>query len=36
MLVSVGFADAGLKSGTHGVLIIGRDLGHMASGGFGF
>ena len=35
MLVSVEFADAGSKSGTHGVLIIGRDLDHMAAGDIG-
>jgi hypothetical protein len=35
MLVSVEFADAGTKSGTHGVLIIGRDLEGIAEGNIG-
>jgi hypothetical protein len=35
MLVSVEFADAGTKSGTHGVLIIGRDLDGIAEGDIG-
>src|SRR5271168_906166 len=35
MLVSVEFADAGTKSGKHGVLIIGRDLDGLAEGDIG-
>jgi hypothetical protein len=35
MLVSVEFADAGMKSGTHRVPIIGRDTERPESGDIG-
>jgi hypothetical protein len=35
MLVTVEFADAGRKSGSHGILTIGRGLEEMQSGDIG-
>src|SRR5277367_619284 len=35
MLVTVEFADAGTKSGSHGILIIGRDLEKKQPGDIG-
>jgi hypothetical protein len=35
MLVTLEFVDAGTKSGTHSVLIIGRDTDNLQAGDIG-